>query len=137
MAKALSNKTIFYGPHECDVCGKTICKVSKDQGGEEYDYPTGIIYPNTEWKKHSCGDLKDVIRDLRKKIKEVEGKDPWIKIIEKEIWPTYPQQKWPFPSQPVYPIWMNKISNGTSDNIMLCGNDSTTGLGTLDASNNG
>lgn len=114
MSKTLPNKTIFYGPHECDICGKTICKTAIEQGGEAYDYPSGIIYPNTEWKKHSCGDLKDVIKELRKKVKALEEKDPWIKIIEKEIWPLHPYEK--FPSQPIYPRW----TMGNDPNIVLC-----------------
>lgn len=46
---------VFYGPHACARgCGVTICKAAKDEGGKEYDYPEGIIYPNTRWKKHVC-----------------------------------------------------------------------------------
>jgi hypothetical protein len=45
---------IFYGPHPCARCGKTIVKASYEQGGEEFDYPDGPIYPNTEWHRHCC-----------------------------------------------------------------------------------
>jgi hypothetical protein len=47
-------RIIYYGPHECDVCGRTICRVALEQGGDKFDYPEGPIYPNTEWRKHSC-----------------------------------------------------------------------------------
>ncbi len=48
-------RTIFYGPHQCpDGCGATICRASLEQGGMMFDYPRGIIYPNTNWFKHVC-----------------------------------------------------------------------------------
>jgi hypothetical protein len=46
--------TVYYGPHPCERCGGMICKVSIDQGGKEYDYPAGPIYPNTKWVEHKC-----------------------------------------------------------------------------------
>lgn len=45
---------IFYGPHQCEVCGWRICRVSIEQGGMKFDYPEGIIYPNTNWVVHNC-----------------------------------------------------------------------------------
>lgn len=42
----------FYGPHACSECGALICKASFDEGGEEFDYPQGPIYPNTQWQAH-------------------------------------------------------------------------------------
>lgn len=45
---------VFYGPHPCERCGKTICKAARGEGGIEYDYPEGPIYPNTRWTKHDC-----------------------------------------------------------------------------------
>ena len=48
------DERIFYGPHPCEACGGMICKASRGQGGEEFDYPEGPIYPNTEWKRHAC-----------------------------------------------------------------------------------
>jgi hypothetical protein len=45
---------IYYGPHKCHRCDKIICKVAVEQGGEEYDYPEGPIYPNTDWVLHVC-----------------------------------------------------------------------------------
>lgn len=48
------DKRIFYGPHKCHYCEKTICKASVEQGGVEYEYPEGPIYPNTKWIRHYC-----------------------------------------------------------------------------------
>lgn len=45
------NRT-FYGPHPCEVCGALIAKAARDDGGVEFDYPEGIIYPNTTWRLH-------------------------------------------------------------------------------------
>src|SRR5438105_1294622 len=42
----------FYGPHACATCGALICKASREEGGEEFDYPEGLIYPNTVWRPH-------------------------------------------------------------------------------------
>ena len=50
----MNDERVFYGPHPCEACGGMICKASRGQGGEEFDYPEGPIYPNTEWKRHSC-----------------------------------------------------------------------------------
>jgi len=47
--------TIFYGPHECpNGCGRQVCRVSLEQGGMMFEYPEGIIYPNTNWVQHVC-----------------------------------------------------------------------------------
>lgn len=53
---------IYYGPHACGDCypdkkgepgsAVTIVKVSREQGGAEFDYPDGPIYPNTVWVPH-------------------------------------------------------------------------------------
>jgi hypothetical protein len=48
------SKVIFYGPHGCDRCGRMIAKASLEQGGRAYNYPSGNIYPNTEWEPHVC-----------------------------------------------------------------------------------
>lgn len=45
---------VFYGPHPCRLCGDTIVKASRAQGGAEYDEPDGPIYPNTQWVPHTC-----------------------------------------------------------------------------------
>ena len=45
---------VFYGPHRCVRCHALICKASFEQGGAEYDYPDGPIYPNTAWSLHEC-----------------------------------------------------------------------------------
>jgi hypothetical protein len=57
---------VYYGPHECEVCKQKICRVSLEQGGMKFDYPDGIIYPNTNWVAHVCPDIKpeDLKRDL-------------------------------------------------------------------------
>ena len=51
---AIRDTRIFYGPHLCERCGVMICKAAREQGGEEYTYPSGPIYPNTVWDKHEC-----------------------------------------------------------------------------------
>lgn len=51
---------IYYGPHACGECCKDaavptavlIARVSQEQGGAEFDYPEGPIYPNTAWVPH-------------------------------------------------------------------------------------
>ena len=48
-------ETAFYGPHECPKgCGKTVCRAALEQGGMMFEYPEGIIYPNTNWVQHVC-----------------------------------------------------------------------------------
>jgi hypothetical protein len=54
----LTDDRIFYGPYPCERCDKTIVKASRQQGGEEFNYPDGPIYPNTEWKRHDCSGEK-------------------------------------------------------------------------------
>jgi hypothetical protein len=49
-----SKALVYYGPHLCAECGETICRASLEQGGQKFDYPAGIIYPNTPWIEHSC-----------------------------------------------------------------------------------
>ena len=51
---AMTDDRVFYGPHPCDVCGKTIAVASRTQGGEKFEYPDGPIYPNTVWARHNC-----------------------------------------------------------------------------------
>lgn len=45
---------IYYGPHPCEKCGLSIVKVSAEQGGQELDVPSGIVYPNSMWRPHVC-----------------------------------------------------------------------------------
>jgi hypothetical protein len=47
-------ETIFYGPYPCKNCGISICRASREQGGMAFVYPSGIIYPNTNWVQHVC-----------------------------------------------------------------------------------
>jgi len=49
-----STLQIWYGPHPCENCGEMIAKLSREQGGAEVAYPTGLIYPNTQWEPHQC-----------------------------------------------------------------------------------
>lgn len=59
---ALRPSTIFYGPFACDKCAARICRTARASGGEEFTYPDGPIYPNTEWAPHVClqGDVEKV-----------------------------------------------------------------------------
>ncbi len=50
----MTDNRIFYGPYHCPDCAVMICKASRSQGGEEFDYPEGPIYPNTPWVRHDC-----------------------------------------------------------------------------------
>jgi hypothetical protein len=47
-----SDDIVYYGPHACGVCGVMIVKAAREQGGAEYDAPSGPIYPNTRWRPH-------------------------------------------------------------------------------------
>ena len=49
-----NSKIVYYGPHPCENCGKTIAKMGYDWGGTAFTYPEGPIYPNTEWHPHVC-----------------------------------------------------------------------------------
>lgn len=49
-----SSLIIYYGPHACSNCGALICKMGHEFGGNAFNYPTGPIYPNTEWAPHVC-----------------------------------------------------------------------------------
>ncbi len=50
----MTDNRVFYGPHACARCKKPIAKAGIEFGGEEFDYPDGPIYPNTEWARHNC-----------------------------------------------------------------------------------
>ena len=45
---------IWYGPHECNGCGKQIVKSSIDTGGVALDFAHNSHYPNHVWEKHVC-----------------------------------------------------------------------------------
>ena len=45
---------VYYGPHRCPCCASMVCRASLEQGGKMFDYPDGIIYPNTQWRLHEC-----------------------------------------------------------------------------------
>lgn len=49
-----NSKIIYYGPHACENCLATICRMGREWGGNSFDYPAGPIYPNTEWHAHIC-----------------------------------------------------------------------------------
>lgn len=56
-----SSKIVYYGPHACQQCGVTICKMAQGFGGNAFTYPDGPIYPNTEWHVHVCSP-RDILR---------------------------------------------------------------------------
>lgn len=46
---------VYYGPHRCPrECGAMVVRVSREQGGKMFDYPSAPIYPNTIWREHEC-----------------------------------------------------------------------------------
>lgn len=49
-----SSRIIYYGPHACEHCGESICRMGHEFGGNAFTYPSGLIYPNTEWHPHVC-----------------------------------------------------------------------------------
>lgn len=49
-----SSRIIYYGPHACSNCGISICKMGHEFGGTAFTYPSGPIYPNSEWHPHVC-----------------------------------------------------------------------------------
>jgi len=49
-----NSKITFYGPHSCENCGATICRMGREWGGNAFTYPQEPIYPNTEWSVHVC-----------------------------------------------------------------------------------
>lgn len=49
-----NSKIVYYGPHCCGNCGVLIAKMGHEFGGNAFTYPTGPIYPNTEWHPHVC-----------------------------------------------------------------------------------
>jgi hypothetical protein len=49
-----NSRIVYYGPHECSNCGITIAKMGDEWGGTAFTYPTGPVYPNTEWHPHVC-----------------------------------------------------------------------------------
>lgn len=49
-----SSRIVYYGPHECSNCGVMIAKMGHQFGGNAFTYPSGPIYPNTEWHPHVC-----------------------------------------------------------------------------------
>lgn len=56
-------EAVFYGPHACEFCGKSIVTTSKDvPAGCEFIYEAAPepIYPNTKWAVHECVKTPDV-----------------------------------------------------------------------------
>jgi hypothetical protein len=45
---------VYYGPHKCEGCGELVCRLALESGGEQFDYPSTPIYPNTNWTLHRC-----------------------------------------------------------------------------------
>lgn len=64
----MSDDTIWYGPHACDLCGETVVRADLHGGGQRFDVPelllhiyrrgsesgnVEITYPMT-WQPHVC-----------------------------------------------------------------------------------
>ncbi len=45
---------VWYGPHECNICGGIIIKSSFETGGLMLDAPHDHHYPNHKWTVHKC-----------------------------------------------------------------------------------
>jgi hypothetical protein len=45
-------RAIWYGPHNCSVCGDLVVKMASEQGGLTLDSPQEPIYPNHRWTTH-------------------------------------------------------------------------------------
>lgn len=45
---------VWYGPHECNSCGRVVVKSSIATGGVTLDAPHDHHYPNFKWKEHKC-----------------------------------------------------------------------------------
>jgi hypothetical protein len=55
----METTTIFYGPHQCNMCGDWIVKAAREQGGAEFDWPKEGPYPNTQWVAHVHAQASD------------------------------------------------------------------------------
>jgi hypothetical protein len=49
-----NSRIVYYGPHPCDNCDVLIAKMGPEWGGTAFTYPSGPVYPNTEWHPHVC-----------------------------------------------------------------------------------
>lgn len=67
-----NSRIIYYGPHDCERCGVTICKMGHEFGWNAFTYPEGPIYPNTEWHPHVC-DPRRVAAKPKPTIAELEA----------------------------------------------------------------
>lgn len=56
-----NSRIVYYGPHACDNCGVLVARMGHEFGGNRFTYPSGPIYPNTEWHPHVC-DPSEVCR---------------------------------------------------------------------------
>lgn len=65
-----NSRIVYYGPHECSNCGILIAKMGDEWGGTAFTYPSGPVYPNTEWHPHVCDPFEV------KKRKGIEVCDP-------------------------------------------------------------
>jgi hypothetical protein len=66
-----NSKIIYYGPYACENCGVLICRMAYKFGGNAFTYPSGPIYPNTEWYPHVC-DPRQVKAKPKPTIAELE-----------------------------------------------------------------
>lgn len=69
-----SSRIVYYGPHACPNCAVSICKMGIEFGGNAFDYPSGPIYPNTEWHPHVC-DPKRVAALLKADVPAIHPDD--------------------------------------------------------------
>jgi hypothetical protein len=49
-----NSKIVYYGPHPCENCSVLVAKMGPEWGGTAFTYPSGPVYPNTEWHPHVC-----------------------------------------------------------------------------------
>jgi len=83
MAMTFKDKgIIYYGPHSCSNCGRMICKMGTEFGGNAFDYPEGPIYPNSEWHPHVCdpADVSDWNVNRKKLDAEMAAQHPLVSV---------------------------------------------------------
>jgi len=68
-----NSRIIYYGPHSCENCGILIAKMGPEWGSTAFTYPSGPIYPNTEWHPHVC-DPFEVRNKLGREAREQQVK---------------------------------------------------------------
>lgn len=79
-----SSKIVYYGPYPCGNCGIDICAMGHDFGGTAFTYPSGPIYPNTEWHPHVCDPEHVKAKEGRAARDYVLGVEPDATVRKKE-----------------------------------------------------